>query len=156
MLGSRENLRRQITIQVVDMESLIPEDYYLRSIDTAVDFSFIRAKVAHLYSHTSRPSIDPEIAFRIVTLSYLLGISENRLFTELPLHAGYLWFCGLDFNSSLPDHTTLVNARKLWRKLLIVNRIDPLCANKIDPLGNKIISCKSCAKRNEGVAPLPN
>jgi len=116
MLGSKGNLRRQIAIQVVDIESLIPEDYYLRRIDAAVDFSFIRAKVAHLYSHTGRPSIDPEMAFRLVTLSYLLGISENRLFTELPLHAGYLWFCGLDFNSPLPDRTTLVKARKLWRE----------------------------------------
>ncbi len=87
MLGSKENLRRQIAIQVVDIESLIPEDYYLRRIDAAVDFSFIRARVAHLYSHTGRPSIDPEMAFRLITLSYLLGISENRLFTELPLHA---------------------------------------------------------------------
>lgn len=116
MLGSTENLRRQIAIQVIDIESLIPEDYYLRRIDAAVDFSFIRTRVAHLYSHTGRPSIDPEMAFRLITLSYLLGISENRLFTELPLHAGYLWFCGLDFNSSLPDRTTLVKARKLWRK----------------------------------------
>ncbi|APC08155.1 hypothetical protein MTJW_09870 [Moorella thermoacetica] len=65
MLGSKENLRRQIAIQVVDIESLIPEDYYLRRIDAAVYFSFIRARVAHLYSHTGRPSIDPEIAFRI-------------------------------------------------------------------------------------------
>ncbi|MGI9953411.1 hypothetical protein V3F56_13705 [Moorellaceae bacterium AZ2] len=45
-----------------------------------------------------------------------MGISENRLFTELPLHAGYLWFCGLDCNSPLPARTTLVKARKLWRK----------------------------------------
>ncbi|WP_258360367.1 transposase [Moorella sulfitireducens] len=114
-MGRTENLRRQITIQVVDIESLIPADYYLRRIDAAIDFSFIRDRVAHLYSHTGRPSIDPEVAFRLITLSYLLGISENRLFTELPLHAGYLWFCGLDFNSPLPDRTTLVRARKLWR-----------------------------------------
>ncbi|WXJ84405.1 hypothetical protein MTBGP_11960 [Moorella thermoacetica] len=126
MLGSTENLRRQIAIQVVDIESLIPDDYYLRRIDAAVDFSFIRARVAHLYSHTGRPFIDPEIAFRLVTLSYLLGISENRLFTELPLHAGYLWFCGLDFNSPLPDRTTLVKARKLWRK-------HGLCGNALRP-----------------------
>ncbi|WP_422730806.1 transposase [Neomoorella thermoacetica] len=56
----------------------------------------------------------PGNAFRIVTLSYLLGISENRLFTELPLHTGYLWFCGLDFNRPFPDRTILVKARKFW------------------------------------------
>lgn len=116
MLGKKENLRGQMAIQFIDMESMVPQDYHLRRIDEAVDFSFIRQKVAHLYSHTGRPSIDPEIAFRLITLSYLLGISENRLFVELPLHAGYLWFCGLDFNSPLPDRTTLVKARKLWRE----------------------------------------
>ncbi|AOQ25122.1 hypothetical protein MTAT_00800 [Moorella thermoacetica] len=45
-----------------------------------------------------------------------MGISENLLFTELPLYAGYLWFCGLVFSHPLPDRTTLVKARKLWRK----------------------------------------
>ena len=32
------------------------------------------------------------------------------------MHAGYLWFCGLDFNSSIPDRTTLVRLRKQWRQ----------------------------------------
>lgn len=82
MLGRKENLRRQIAIHLIDMESMVPEDYHLRRIDEAVDFSFIRQKVSHLYSHTGRPSIDPKIAFRLITLSYLLGISENRLFTK--------------------------------------------------------------------------
>lgn len=165
MLGSKENLRRQIAIQVIDIESLIPEDYYLRRIDATVDFSFIRSRVAHLYSHTGRPSIDPEMAFRLITLSYLLGISENRLFTELPLHAGYLWFCGLDFNSSLPDRTTLVKARKLWRNHglfeVIMHEIVRQCVTaglvKGDVLAadGTIIKARAAIKSLEAFTPQP-
>lgn len=30
-------------------------------------------------------------------LSYLFNHSERELYQLLPMHAGYLWFCGLDF-----------------------------------------------------------
>ncbi|MFD1361956.1 transposase [Lentibacillus salinarum] len=51
---------------------------------------------------------------RLVVLKYLFDHSERELFEMLPMHAGYLWFCGLEFESSLPDRTTLVKTRALW------------------------------------------
>lgn len=48
------------------------------------------------------------------------------------MHAGYLWLCGLYFESvvrpdashpSLPDRTTLVKTRKLWSKHDIFDRL---------------------------------
>ncbi len=118
LLGNKENMRCQISfLQGIDIDSLVPKDYYLRLVDEAVDFSFIRDKIAPLYSKkTGRPSIDPEMAFRMITLSYLLDLSENQFFEEIPMHAGYLWFCGLDFGSTLPDRTTVVKLRKRCRE----------------------------------------
>jgi len=69
---------------------------------------------------------------RLMLLSYLFNHSERELYQLLPMHAGYLWFCGLDFESvlrpepprpSLPDRTTLVKTRKLWRKHGIFDRL---------------------------------
>lgn len=46
MLGSKENLRKQMAIQITDIDSMVSRDYFLRRIDEAVNFSFIRDKVA--------------------------------------------------------------------------------------------------------------
>ena len=39
----------QHELEMVTLEELVPKDHLLRKIDAAVDFEFIRAKVAHLY-----------------------------------------------------------------------------------------------------------
>lgn len=98
--------------QMVTMDQLVPKDYFLRRIDEAVDFSFIREMVRPLYSNTGRPSLDPEVALRMFVLGALLGIPESRLCSEISPHAGYRWFCGLTFNDPLPHRSTLTKLRR--------------------------------------------
>ena len=43
------------------LEDHMPQDHLLHSIDRFVDLSSIHAQLADLYSHTGRPSIDPEL-----------------------------------------------------------------------------------------------
>ncbi|WP_054949221.1 IS5 family transposase [Numidum massiliense] len=112
--------------QFIDMEALIPKSHILRQLNEAIDFSCVYDWVAPLYTERSgRPAADPERIVRLILLSYLFNHSERGLYEILPMHAGYLWFCGLDFESiqhpdpsrpSLPDRTTLVKTRKLWRQ----------------------------------------
>jgi transposase len=93
-------------------EDLIPEDHILRLIDHYVDFSFIRAKVEHLYSHTGRPSVDPDVMMRMLLVGYLFGItSERRLCDEVRMHVGYRWFVGLGLDEKVPDHSTFSKNR---------------------------------------------
>ncbi len=50
------------------------------------------------YSHTGRPSIDPEVLLRILLIGYLYGItSERRLIEDVGMHLAYRWFTGLGF-----------------------------------------------------------
>lgn len=99
--------------QMVTIDSLVPQDHFLRKLDAAVDFSFVRELVEPLYSKSNgRPSIDPELALRMFILSYMYNISENRLCEEICMHAGYRWFCKLDFHDPVPDRTTLVKLRR--------------------------------------------
>jgi transposase len=112
--------------QIIDMEELVPAKHILRQLDETIDFSRIHEWVAPLYTdRTGRPAADPERLIRLTLLSYLFNHSERGLYEILPMHAGYLWFCGLDFESvqrpdpsrpTLPDRTTLVKTRKLWRQ----------------------------------------
>lgn len=93
-------------------EDLIPEDHILRLIDRYVDFSFIRQKVEHLYSHTGRPSVDPDVMMRMLLVGYLFGItSERRLCDEVQMHLGYRWFVGLSLEDKVPDHSTFSKNR---------------------------------------------
>lgn len=94
------------------IDDLIPEDHLLRLIHKHVDFSFIRNKVKHLYSHTGRPSIDPELLLRMLLIGYLYGIrSERRLCEEVNMHIGYRWFVGLSLQDKVPDHSTFSKNR---------------------------------------------
>jgi len=96
----------------VKIDDLIPEDHLLRLIHKHVDFSFIRNKVKHLYSHTGRPSIDPELLLRMLLIGYLYGIrSERRLCEEVNMHIGYRWFVGLSLQDKVPDHSTFSKNR---------------------------------------------
>ena len=48
------------------LEEQIPGDHWLRLIDRSVDFRFVRERLKSSYSLTGRPSIDPEVLFRLV------------------------------------------------------------------------------------------
>ena len=110
MLGDHE--RREPMFYYVRMEELVPDNHLLRLVDRHIDFSFMRKKVKHLYSHTGRPSIDPEILLRMLLIGYLYGItSERRLCEDVKLHIGYRWFVGLTLEDKVPDHSTFSKNR---------------------------------------------
>jgi len=90
----------------------IPQDHLLRQIDRFLDFSLIRSKLSAHYSHTGRPSIDPELMLRMLLVGYLYGIrSERRLVEEIHFNLAYRWFCRLGLNSEVPDRSTFSKNR---------------------------------------------
>ena len=96
----------------VRLEDLIPGDHILRQIDQAIDFRRIEELTRDLYSHTGRPSIDPEVLIRMMVVGYLKGItSERRLCEEVQLNLAYRWFCGLSLEDKVPDHSTFSKNR---------------------------------------------
>lgn len=110
MIGEKDKEER--LFYYLRPEELIPQDHILRLIHQHVDFSFIRSKVEHLYSHTGRPSVDPEVMMRMLLVGYLFGItSERRLCDEVQMHLGYRWFVGLSLQDKVPDHSTFSKNR---------------------------------------------
>jgi transposase len=110
MLGRKD--RNEKMFYYVKIDDLIPEDHLLRLIHKHVDLGFIRKKVSHLYSHTGRPSIDPEVLLRMLLVGYLYGItSERRLCEEVKMHLGYRWFVGLSLDDEIPDRSTFSHNR---------------------------------------------
>ncbi len=101
--------------QAVNLERLVPQNHILRHIDRVPDLSFLRPLVADLYhSQLGRPSYPPELILRMFLLSYLYNLSDVRVWEEVAMHAGFRWFCRLNFDDPVPDRTTLVKIRKRW------------------------------------------
>ena len=72
----------------------------------------LRAHLAAFYSHTGRPSVDPELLIRMLLVGYCFGIrSERRLCEEVHLNLAYRWFCRLDLTDRIPDHSTFSKNR---------------------------------------------
>ncbi|UQZ83377.1 Transposase DDE domain protein [Paenibacillus konkukensis] len=125
MLVSKRQGTQPRLFQMVEMEALVPQNHLLRQLDRVIDWSMIHERTRALYSENmGRPVSDPELQLRLMVLCYLFNHSERALYNLLPMHAGYLWFCGLDFEAvlhpeeaelALPDRTTLVKTRKFWR-----------------------------------------
>ena len=94
------------------LEGHVPQDHLLRSIDRFVDLTSVRAHLADFYSHTGRPSVDPELLIRMLLVGYCFGIrSERRLCEEVHLNLAYRWFCRLDLTDRIPDHSTFSKNR---------------------------------------------
>lgn len=122
MMGKRE--AQASAIQLVTLEELVPSGHFLRKLDRALDLGFVPGFLQAAYpSRRGRPGIDTRLAVRMIVLGYLYDLSDVRLCEEVGMHAGYRWYCRLDFHEAVPDRTTLVKFRQrcrahgLWEEL---------------------------------------
>ncbi len=91
------------------MDEKVPQDYLLRKIDNAIDFTHIYDLVEDLYcKDNGRPSIDPVVLFKIVLIQHLYGIpSLRQTVRDIDLNIGYRWFLGYCFSEKIPHFATV-------------------------------------------------
>ena len=95
-----------------NLDDHVPRGHLLRGIDQVLDLRELRAQLAPFYSHTGRPSIDPELILRMLIVGYCSGIrSERRLCEEVHLNLAYRWFCRLELDAPVPNHSTFSKNR---------------------------------------------
>ena len=79
-----------------NLDEMVPQDHLLRDIDRVLDLSNLREHLAPYYSHTGRPSVDPELMIRVPLIGYCCGIrSERQLCYEVSMNLAYRWFSNL-------------------------------------------------------------
>ena len=105
---------QQQELELVSIESLVPDNHLLRKVNRWVDFGFIRDRVKHLYSEDNgRPALDPVVFFKLLLLGYLYGVrSERQLMREVEVNVAYRWFLGLKLRDKVPDASTLSQNRR--------------------------------------------
>lgn len=146
---------KQIQFHTVTMESLVPEDHFLRKLEKLVDFSFIYEETEDSYClNNGRPSVDPVILVKYLLIGFLFGIpSERRIEQELQVNMAYRWFLGLDLEAHAPDHCTISQNRRrrfqgkaLFRRLF--ERILAQCIAKGLVAGDLILTDSTHVKAN--------
>ena len=111
MMGER-TVMQEALFYSFRIEDHVPQDHLLRSVDRFVDLTGIREHLKPFYSSTGRPSVDPELMIRMLLIGYCMGIrSERRLCDEVHLNLAYRWFCRLDLDGAVPDHSTFSKNR---------------------------------------------
>jgi transposase len=76
----------QMSMIILDLSELIPENHLLLKINQMISFDFIYDLVALYYPTNGRPSVDPVSMFKMLLVGYLYGVkSERRLVQEVQL-----------------------------------------------------------------------
>jgi len=109
------------------LDDLIPDRHLLRRINPIVTsvLAELRGQLKAFYSEIGRPSIDPELMLRMLIVGYCYGIRyERKLCEEVELHLAYRWFCRLDLEDKVPDHSTFsVNRHGRFRDSDILRQL---------------------------------
>src|SRR5205823_11532178 len=125
-MGWQTGDQRQL-FYLFNLERRIPASHLLRRINPIVMqvLADLREKLAPFYSDIGRPSIDPELMIRMLIVGYCYGIRfERRLCEEVKLHLGYRWFCRLELDDRVPDHSTFsVNRHGRFRDSDILRQV---------------------------------
>ena len=126
MMGRQTGDQSQL-FYLFNLERRIPASHLLRRINPVVTQILVelRDRLAAFYSDIGRPSIDPELMIRMLIVGYCYGIRfERRLCEELELHLAYRWFCRLDLDDKVPDHSTFsVNRHGRFRDSDILRQV---------------------------------
>ena len=99
--------KKQYSSEIINLESMIPENHFLRIIEKYFDWNFIYEEVEKQYSIFGRPSIDPVVLFKIHILKFLFHEdSLRKTYETLQYNLLYRWFIGYSINEEVPDHST--------------------------------------------------
>lgn len=98
-----------------NLDQRVRSDNPLRAIRSAIDFDFVRPLVRPLYGVRGNESVDPALLLKLMfILFYEQAPSERALMSRMSERLDWLWFCGLDLDSEIPDHSVISKARKRW------------------------------------------
>lgn len=124
MMGRLEAGQGQLFYDLC-LEKLVPGDHPVRKLGAVLDLSWVSRELSPYYSHTGRPSVDPELMIRMLLVGYVFAIrSERQLCLEVQVNLAYRWFCGLGLEDAIPNHSVFSRARhERFREADVLRRV---------------------------------
>ena len=87
----------------VSLEELVPKDNFYRRLEERLNLSFVRAMVAPLYARDGRPSVDPEVFFKLQLAMFFENVcSERQLMRVVADRISVRWYLGYELHETLP------------------------------------------------------
>jgi len=115
MMGRPQRRNGKLFYTGLNLDQRVRANHPLRAIAKAIDFSFVRGWVKHLYGRRGNPSVDPTVLLKLLFLLFYEQVpSERALMERLSERLDWLWFCGYDLDDTIPDHSVISKARKRW------------------------------------------
>lgn len=115
MIGPVQQSTPKLFHYGIDLEKRVRRTNPLRQIKQAVDFGFVRGRVASFYGSDGHESEDPIVIMKLMLLLFLDDVrSERELMKIVEERLDYLWFLEFDLDQEIPHHSVLSKARKRW------------------------------------------
>lgn len=144
--------RRQIVLERLEVEKLVPEDHPARAIWElvgALDLEPYRRKIKSVAGGAGRPAFDPHVLISIWVFAYSEGVGSAHEIEELMSHdPAYRWLTGLE----VINHHTLSDFRvehgkeldELFTQVLgVLSAEDLVTLKRVTQDGTKIKACAS-------------
>jgi transposase len=113
MMGTK--IRTFSALESLSLEELVPKDNFYRRLEATIDLSFVRELVRDCYASSGRPSVDPQVFFRLQLGMFFENIRSERQLMEVAAdRLSIRWFLGYDLHESLPDHSSLTRIRERY------------------------------------------
>jgi len=115
MMGKPQRVEPKLFYTGVNLADRIPPDHPLRSIKQTIPFGLVRSRVADCYGCNGHESLDPALILKLLFLLFYENVrSERALMKQLRYRMDWLWFCDLDLDDAIPNHSVLSKARRRW------------------------------------------
>ena len=97
------------------LEELVPINNFYRHLEAKLDLGFVGDLVRATYKECGRPSVDPQVFFKLQLVMFFEGLrSERELVRVAADRLSVRWYLGYNLDEELPDHSSLTRIRKRY------------------------------------------
>ena len=135
------------------VEDLVPADHFYRHLEAKLDLGFVRGLVRGTYKDRGRPSVDPQVFFKLQLVMFFEGIrSERELIRVAADRLSVRWYLGYDLDEELPDHSSLTRIRQRYG-LAVFRRFFEAIVEQCREAG--LVWVRSCTSTPRRSRPTP-
>jgi len=110
---SQKGRGKQDAMIMRTLDELVPKNHMVRKMERHLDLTFIYEEVKQLYSEMGQKGLDPVVFFKILLIRYMFGIKSIReTMRQIEVNLAYRWYLGLNFDESVPHHSTMTQIYK--------------------------------------------